>query len=447
MRTYNRNILKYLNIWSTKKDRKPLIIRGARQTGKTVAVNLFAQKFENFVPLNLERISDKRLFESDDLENVIRAVEFAKGKSLKKPRTLLFIDEIQNSEKAIKFLRFFYEDYPDLFVIAAGSLLEAAMLREGFSFPVGRVEFLYLYPVTFDEFLLASGNENIHDGICRISPERPAPEILHALASEQFKQYSMLGGMPAAVAKFIETGSLKEASDIKEDLILAIEDDVAKYSNTADAKYVRHVIEYSPQYVGSRIKYEKFGQSAYHSREMKRAFDVLEYAMVVQRAYGSTSVKLPICPNFRVAPKIIYLDAGLVAHKVGLAEEIIHSTDLNSIFRGCFAEQLAGQAFLANVHRKLTPCFWYRGVTSEAEIDFIFQHNGKAYPIEIKSGKKGSLKSLLQFMRLSPLETAIRVYSGCLSVDNVIAGNKTCKLLSIPFYLMWRLGELLDKKN
>lgn len=444
---FYRNILNQLNIWRNKPDRKPLIIRGARQTGKTVAVNMFAEKFSNFIGLNLERDSDKLLFEkSESIDQLLKAIELAKGKSVLEADTLLFIDEIQNSETAIKFLRFFYEDTPNLVVIAAGSLLEAVMSKEGFSFPVGRVEFLYMRPVTFDEYARASGKEKLLEELAGITIKSKSFPVAHKLAAELFAQYAAVGGMPAVVSDFLANGSFKSVGDIKEDLITTLKDDVTKYSRLAETKYLRHVIEYAPHSVARRITYEKFGNSDYHTREIKRAFDLLEYAMIVQRIYGSSSVVLPIEPNFRAAPKIVYLDSGLVAHKLGLSEEALFVGELSQLFRGSIAEQVVGQSFLSmDPHRRNAPCFWYRNAPgSTAEVDFLFQFKGLVIPVEVKSGSSGRMRSLGQFFSASTTDIAIRFYSGELSLDPVEIGGKKIKLLSIPFYLQWRLPELID---
>lgn len=444
---FYRNILKELDNWKQKRERKPLIIRGARQTGKTVAVNMFAQKFSNFISLNLERESDKLLFErSESLEQTLHAIELAKGKAVLVPDTLLFIDEIQNSGKAIQFLRFFYEDYPTLAVVAAGSLLEAVMAKEGFSFPVGRVEFLYMFPVTFDEYLKAVGKDKLYEGLCNITIKEKPSAMLHKLASEMFIQYVAVGGMPAVVADFMSKRSFKSIADIKEDLITTLKDDVTKYSRLAEAKYLRHVIEYAPYSVGERIKYEKFGNSDYHSREIKRAFDLLEFAMIVQRIYGSHSVLLPIEPNFRVSPKVLYLDSGLVVHKMGLSEEALFVDELSHLFRGSIAEQIVGQTFLSmDLHKRSAPYFWYRNVPgSTSEVDYLFQYKGVIIPVEVKSGKSGRLRSLHQFLMASPSKAAIRIYSGELDTDKISVGGRSFDLVSVPFYLQWRMSELLE---
>jgi predicted AAA+ superfamily ATPase len=435
---YQRNILKELNNWKNKQDRRPLIIRGARQVGKTVAVEMFAKSFDNFIQLNLERDSDRAIFEgSSSVEAVCKGIELSKGKNPFARHTLLFIDEIQNSARAIQLLRYFYEDYPQISVICAGSLLEAIMKKEGFSFPVGRVEFLYMYPMTFDEYLTAKESDALLNELRKSDIKNPPSEFTHGLAGEIFNEYSFVGGMPAVVSDFLKNKSYLAAADVKESIITSLKDDVAKYSRLAESKYLRHVIDYAPYSVGERITYEKFGNSLYRGRDIKHAFELLEYAMIVQRIYGSFDTSLPIRPNFSVSPKVVCLDSGLVMHKLGLTFETARTADLNSIFRGTFAEQVAGQALIAEqCHRKDNPCFWYRNAAgSTAEIDYSYPHGNLIIPIEIKSGKAGSLKSLHQFMLASDSKIAVRLYSGPLRKDDT--------LLSIPFYLQFRLEEIL----
>ena len=447
MSYYKRNILKELVIWKKDKNRKPLIIRGARQTGKTVAVELFAESFSNFIHLNLERDSDRNVFEnSPSVEAACQGIELLKGKNPFQPDTLLFIDEIQNSSKAISLLRFFYEDHPEIFVICAGSLLEAIMKKDGFAFPVGRVEFLYMHPLTFDEYLTAGGNERVLNQLQHATGKTPPSRNLHEISSELFREYAFVGGMPAVVKDFIESKSYTRTADIKEAIFTALKDDVSKYSHIGEAKYLRHVIEYAPYSVGERIKYEKFGNSAYRGREIKHAFELLEYAMIGERVYGAFATESPVMPNFRVSPKILYLDSGLVIHKLGLTPETRNVVDLNSLFRGTFAEQVAGQALAAkNVRKKNPLCFWYRNTPgSIAETDYLCLIDGKLVPIEVKSGKAGSLKSLYQFMSASSAKTAVRFYSGELKQEDISFKNRKFNLISIPFYLMWRFEDILE---
>jgi len=446
---FKRNISNILNKWKTSNNRKPLIIRGARQTGKTATVEMFGKSFPNYVYLNLERNADRQLFEKKgDLEEIIPAIELAKKKVLKQEGTFLFIDEIQNSQKALQMLRYFYEDYPYIHVIAAGSLLEAVTKHKGFSFPVGRVSFAYLHPATFDEFLLAIGEEKLLEHLRAATLSSPPSSAAHELASKFFHHYLLVGGMPEVVAKYAETRTFQPLVPIKEELFESFEEDIAKYSTAAAAKYLKHVLHFAPNHVGERIKYENFANGGYKSREMKQAFDLLEYAMLATRVYGSPATEAPIMPNLGVSPKLLFLDSGLVAHRLGLTENELYVEDMNALFRGAIAEQIVGQTFRSQgLERKEIPAFWYRNSPgSTAETDYLFQYNGRLIPVEVKSGKSGRLRSLHQFMLASPCDMAIRLYSGELCEETVSLETKEYRLISIPLYLQWRLGELLAQK-
>lgn len=443
---FERNIAHTLSRWKASPDRKPLIIRGARQTGKTVAIDRFGQSFSTYLSLNLEKESEKNLFEQGgDLEQIIQAIELAKKKPLKGDDTLLFIDEIQNSPNALKMLRYFFEDYPHLHIVAAGSLLEAVMLRDGFSFPVGRVQFAYLYPATFDEFLVALGEGRLVEILRSVTIKKPPSKVVHDMALKFYRQYMLVGGMPEVVAIYARDRSLMSLATIKEALLTSIDEDVSKYSRESQSKYTRHVIGHAPLHVGEHIKYEKFGNSGFRSREIKQAFDLLEYSMIVQRIYGSPDTISPMKPNYKISPKLLFLDAGLVAHRFGLSQDAVFVEDLNHLFRGALAEQMVGQTLMAmKTERRMAPCFWYRdkqGAT--AEVDYLVQWDAQLLPIEVKSGASGRLKSLHQFMQTSASDKAIRIYSGKLSVEKINFTGKTFKLISIPHYLQWCMDQII----
>ncbi len=439
---FRRNLLKYLEDWKKKPGRKPLIVRGARQTGKTACVEIFGKSFTHFISLNLERESDLRLFEgSTDLREAIQAIELAKHQRLFEPDTLLLIDEIQASPKAIAWLRFFYEDHPDLFVIAAGSLLEVVIAQQGISFPVGRVEFLYLFPVSFDEYLEAVGASDLLGVLSEVSPGRPASGPVHDMALRHFLDYLKVGGMPEAVARFAETKSFQPLASIHEALLRALSDDLVKYARHAEVKYLRHVIENVPFDAGERITYEKFGHSHYRSREMRQAFDVLEQAMILRRVYGSASVAPPMEPHIRTSPKVVFLDVGLVFHKLGAG----YFRDSDNFFRGKMAEQIVGQSLIAaeaSVQKPL--CYWYRNAPhATAETDFLISDEKGLLPIEVKAGKTGRLRSLHQFLKASAHDLIIRVYTSPLALDEIQEPQRG-RLLSVPFYLVWRLPEIVS---
>jgi predicted AAA+ superfamily ATPase len=258
----------------------------------------------------------------------------------------------------------------------------------------------------------------------------------------------IMGGMPESVATYAATRSLLETAKVAESLLAAFEEDVHKYSRSAQVPYVRHVLQTAPLFAGQRITYEHFGNSGFKSREIKRAMEVLEYAMIIQRVYGTHGVLPPIQPNTRVAPKLLYLDTGLVAHRFKADTLPDLSDATNAIFKGTLAEQVVGQELLAaNSGRRDVPSFWYRnqpGATSE--VDYCIQLQDRLVPIEVKSGKPGTLKSLQQFMRQAPHDLAVRASFENLIVDTVQLPDKRYQLLNVPLYMVGRIAELVAER-
>lgn len=444
---FNRKLLKELDAWKTDKNRKPLILRGARQTGKTTLVEIFSRKFEHFVSLNLEHSRHRRFWqEGGSVEQILRSIEVVFGQKIVPGKTLLFLDEIQNEPRAIQSLRYFYETKPDLHVIASGSLMEVMLKKSGFSFPVGRVSFLYTYPLSFDEFLPALGRQELLEELSSASIEAPPSKTVHAFAEEQFREYVFLGGMPEVVEVYAGGKSYAPLPRIKESLLTSFEEDVPKYARRAQISHLNLLIHEAPLFAGQRIQYENFAQSGFRGREMKTAFETLEKAMIVQRVFGSPQVKMPAIPNLRVSPKLVYLDAGLVCHRLQCDPEKVKKTGLNDLFRGSLAEQVVGQGLLARcAARRTPPHFWYRRQPgSTAEVDFLVEIEGRLIPIEVKSGKAGKLRSLLQFMEQSPCPIAARIHTGELSLERIITPKqKEFRLLSVPFYLLFNLENLV----
>lgn len=447
---FNRIALKNLEKWKIAASRKPLVIRGARQVGKTRLVEAFAKGFSHYVYLNLERDADRRVFDAaTSVSEIIQTIEVLKQVRVIPGETLLFLDEIQNCPKAIQQLRYFFEEYPQLHVVAAGSLLEAVMVKEGFSFPVGRVEFQYLYPATFDEFLGALGEFALQEAIRQVTVMDPLPIAVHEKACQYFRTYMIVGGMPEVVATYAATQSLLETEKVAESLLAAFEEDVHKYSRSTQVPYVRHVLQSAPLFAGQRITYEHFGHSSFKSREIKRAMEVLEYAMIAQRIYGTHIVLPPIQPNIRVAPKLLYLDTGLVAHRFK-ADTMPDSFDgTNSTFQGTLAEQVVGQELLAIASdRRDVPSFWYRNQPgATAEVDYCIQCQDKIIPIEVKSGKPGTLKSLQQFMKQAPHDLAVRVSFENLKLETVQISDKHYKLLNVPIYMVSQIPNFAATRS
>lgn len=343
-------------------------------------------------------------------------------------------------------LRYFYEEFPELHIIAAGSLLEIKIEKEGFSFPVGRVEYCYMYPVSFDEYLNAGNEDIILEHINSFDLYFKQSDEIHQMLMKKFKEYTMIGGMPEVINIYLESQSLFDTHKIFESILTSYKEDVYKYNTKAKAVYIQHVIEHSPYYISNIIKYEKFGESGFRSREIKEAFDILEKAMLIKRIYPSASIKSPIITNYKKSPKLLFLDMGMVNYINNLTESIFNNKDLNSVYQGYFSEQIVGQSLLTlKLSKQQNLNYWYRDKPgSIAEVDFIIPFNNQIIPIEVKSGKTGTLKSLHQFMNITNGNIAVRIYSGNFYIQDInLQGIKKYKLISIPFYFLFKLYDIL----
>jgi predicted AAA+ superfamily ATPase len=291
---FKRTITAFLESWKNKNQRKPLILRGARQVGKTTVVKHFGQQFDHFLYFNLELRQDRQLFEQDlPITSLIQSLflykKITRGSD---ENVLIFIDEIQYSGQAVAILRYFYEDHPNIHVIAAGSLLET-LLDTHSAFPVGRVEYAYIYPVTFEEFLDASNESMLLELL-----QNEIPPYAHDKFLNLFHLYTMIGGMPEVVASFIQYQDWVKLTPIYDSLLLSYQEDVEKYAeNTKQAILLRHVISHATFQAGNRITFQNFGQSNYGSREMAEAFRILEKAFLIKLIYPTTAVEPPFEPN------------------------------------------------------------------------------------------------------------------------------------------------------
>ena len=438
---FRRKIESELLHWKIATNRKPIILRGARQVGKTFIVNQFAETFNHFISINLERPKERDLFSDFNTgQELLERILLYKGKKIETKNSLLFIDEIQHSAEAVRSLRYFYEDVPDLHVIAAGSLLEVFSKREGFSFPVGRVKNLFMYPLTFMEYL-ETQNPPLAEKLLHLDVLEESSS--HDLLLEAFNTYAFVGGMPEALSVFGETGSYSTVREIYDAIFTGYIEDVEKYSNLAKAKYLTHAIDRAPLYAGERITYEKFGESLFRSREMKEAFDVLERALIVYRSRPSVSTNIPIIEKLRKAPKLFFLDVGLVNYRIGFKEFFVKGS-LDTVYRGRISEQVVAQEIAARTFRRPSLQFWIRE-KGAAETNFLYSFKEMVVPIEVKSGKTGTLKSLNLFMEKSHHSCAIRVYSGKLRMDQIVLpSGKKFHLCSIPYYMLSRLDDVIE---
>lgn len=440
---FQRKALEELREWGNKPNRKPLIIRGARQVGKTTLVNVFGEEFDTFLHLNLERPADLELFNrNDSVENVLTAIYLSLNKTKQKGKVLLFIDEIQNSPKAVGLLRYFYEDLPELYVIAAGSLLES-LIDHHISFPVGRVEYFVLRPCSFAEFLGAIGEIQLQEALENVN----LPSAIHSRIMKFFNEYVLVGGMPEAVSLYAQIKDIVALKDIYETLLTGYKDDTEKYAkNIPNRQVLRHILTYGWQYAGQRIKFERFANSNYKSREMGEAIRTLEKALLLELSYPSTATTLPIQPDLKKSPKLLWFDTGLVNYSAGLQMELFGIKDISESWKGKIAEHIVGQELLSSSAKvSARRYFWVREArNSQAEVDFLFLYNGNLIPIEVKSGNCSKLKSLHSFMESSLQNRAIRFWNNPLSTDTIkLPSGKTYTLYNIPFYYAGQLDRFM----
>jgi uncharacterized protein len=440
-----RDIINELLKWVAKTNRKPLILRGARQVGKTTVVQMFSKEFDQYIYLNLEKEEHREIFEMNyPFADLLTSLFMLFQKKRNGGKTLIFIDEIQNSPKAIALLRYFYEEANDLYIIAAGSLLENSLNRN-ISFPVGRVEYMALRPCSFREFLYATKNEQLIDVL-----EKPeVPEFIHSQLTALFRKYAIIGGMPEVVNLYSLRQEITELGSIYDSLIQSYSEDIEKYANSsAQVNYIRHIISNTFHEAGTRVTFEKFGNSAYKSREMKEAFLTLEKTMLVRLVYPCSTVELPLKPILVRKPRLHVLDTGLINYSLKIMGELVFNENINEVHRGIIAEHIIGQELLAsNFSISNDLYFWVREKTdASAEVDYIFPYRGKLIPVEVKSGSIGKLRSLHQFMDRAPHRIAVRVWQGTYSIEEAttIAGTKFT-LLNLPFYLAHRMEQELDK--
>lgn len=355
--------------------------------------------------------------------------------------TLLFIDEIQNSAFAVKMLRYFYEELPGIYVIAAGSLLET-MLNEQLSFPVGRVEYIAQRPCTFCEFLGAIGEDSVRMMVEQLQ----VPEVLHNKVMSLFNRYALVGGMPEAVANYAQNYDMMALDSIYQTLLTGYADDVEKYKRNETMRNVlRFVIVKGWQSAASRITFEGFGNSNYKSREVGEALRTLQKALLLELVYPTTDTAVPFAEDLRKRPKLLWLDTGLVNYAAGVQSELFGKTDISDAWRGRIAEHIVGQeliglsnSFMEQRH------FWVREEkNSQAEVDFLYRDRQYGtLPVEVKSGHNAHLKSLNLFMAKSSCANAVRFWGKAMTTDNItLPDGKLYRLYNMPYYYAGQIDK------
>ena len=397
--------------WKDSQRRKPLIIRGARQVGKTWLVeNFLAKQFDSFVKIDLEKRHDLHVhFEGNlDPKIILSYLELEVGRIIP-GKTLLFFDEIQACPRAIMALRYFYEQMPELHVIAAGSLLEFAFGE--ISIPVGRVQYLHMHPMTFYEYLLALGKEQKAEYVLK-SPVNVTGEIQKMILNE-LRSYFFIGGMPECVKTYRDSGSMVEAFRVQSEILGSYRDDFSKYKPSIDTTCLDAVFLNVAKSIGEQLKYTRLNDG--HSGQMNRkAFNLLAKAKVIHKVPACDPSGLPLGATANLKKfKATMLDIGLLQRICQIPAELeLKQENLLAMYRGKLAEQFVAQEILAKNSSELF--YWARDARgSSAEVDYLAVRQGYIYPVEVKSGAGGSLKSLhLMLEKYQNCPQGLVLYSG-----------------------------------
>ena len=452
-----RSASDYLLKWKNRKRRKPLVIRGARQVGKSYLVSMFAQQnFSDFIEVNFERNPEMKSLFTGTPEKIIKLLELKYNKKIDIENTLLFLDEIQAAPEVFAKLRYFHEDVPELHIIAAGSLLEFLLENHTFSMPVGRIEYLHLGPMTFEEFLTANGNTMLVDFIQNFSLSEDVPESVHSDLISLFKTFLIIGGMPEAVSAFVETKSYHESEIVKESILGTYEDDFNKYSSRVNYGRILNVFKKLPLMVGEKFKYVNVDKNE-RAKDIAKALHMLEMARIVFLIKHSACNGVPLGSEVNEKKfKITFLDVGLMVSACGMSMlDIENADDVMMVNSGRLCEQFVGQHLLYSneYYRKPELYYWVREAkSSSAEVDYVISSGTEIIPVEVKAGKTGRLKSLHQFVKEKGVDLSVRINLAKPSVfqeSTRVPGGQSVefKLLSIPFYLIGQVRRLVQKNS
>lgn len=427
-----RHIIQRLKEWAKAKQRKPLILRGARQVGKTHAVRQLGQSFETFIEINFEYSEEfHKIFENDlDPSRIAREISLLTKTKITPEKTLLFLDEIQACPRAITALRYFYEKMPTLHVIAAGSLLEFA--HELVGIPVGRVQSLYVHPMTFIEFLVADGEKLLAEEILK---GFPLPEVIHQKALGTLGIYLALGGMPEVVSCWVNDKDPLKCNEIQNTLLDTYQQDFQKYGKKSQLKHLTLLFENIPRQLGERFKYSKVGEV--RKRELEPSLELLLKARIFHKVTHTGGHGIPIGAEANPDKfKLLFIDVGLTQALLGLnLSAWFISPEKEMINKGKLVEAFVGQELLAYSESEIKSqlYYWQRDTRGScAEIDYCIQKGTAIFPIEVKSGKTMKLKSLQAFLKTHPSTP----YGVKASIDPFHQGKK---VTSIPLYAIGTL--------
>lgn len=453
----HRFALDYLKKWKAKPNRKPLVIRGARQVGKTYLVRRLAgESFKHLIEVNFERDPDLALmFKSNDPAKISQLLELQYDIPAVPGETLLFLDEIQAAPDILVSLRYFYEELPEQHVIAAGSLLEFSFDEPNFSMPVGRIEFMHMGPMQFEEFLIADGKERLADYLNNFHLDDEMPETVHRHLMEKLKIFLVTGGMPEAVAVYLNTGSWQECESVKHALLTAFQNDFSKYGKKVTHRRLWILFKKIPLIIGQKFKFVNVDRNE-RAEDLAKALDMLCRALVCFRVHHSSCSGIPLgAAADEKKFKLLFLDAGLMATSAGLnLLDFEKAEDIMTVNAGAVCEQCVGQHLLYSLPFYQQPelYYWMREKkNSSAEVDYVISKGMSLVPVEVKAGKSGTLKSLHLFLREKRQSFGVRFNSDIPSVHDTQTSlpdgqHISYRLLSLPIYMVGQMQRLVSEQ-
>lgn len=447
---YNREIDKALLTWKNSPRHKPLLLRGARQVGKSSSIHHLAEQFESFVEINFERKPNfAEIFKGDlGAQHIIENIKSITGEDIIPGKTLLFFDEIQMCKEAISSLRFFWEDVPELHVIAAGSLLEFA-LNEIPTFGVGRIHSMFMYPMSFDEFIGALGMNVLCKAKQNATQTCPLPSFQHEKLVELFRTYLMVGGMPECVSTWVSTHSYAECQTVQKELVYTYEVDFAKYKKRANTTLLRQTLHSVAHQIGEKFVYSQVSRE-FRAVQIKEALSLLTLAGLVIPIYNTAANGFPLSAEAdEKCAKYLFLDSGLLLSILGMdlgsiaeiSEQILIGNASDLVNKGHITEMVAGLEIIKNMPSDTIPTlyFWMREArNSLAEVDYVMAKDMKVLPVEVKAEVRGGMKSLYSFVESKGITHAVRT-----SLENFGQFKKDDCLIDI--YPLYALSNLIRK--
>lgn len=447
-RDLSRTIIQDLLAWAKRANRKPLILRGARQVGKSTAVHMLAEALNlELITLNFERFPAlASLFASNEPHTIIQLIALQMNQSIQPGKTLLFLDEIQAAPSLLATLRYFYEDMPTLHVICAGSLLEFALESPSFSMPVGRIEYMYLGPMTFEEFLLAINEPLLCDFLKNYHYGQDYPTLIHEKLMHLLKIYLIIGGMPEAIKIYALNKDFREVERVKNMIITTYQDDFSKYAAHGKENILRDVFEKISHFIACKVQYSKINP---HSRSIviAEALKKLVLSRIIYLVNHASCSGIPLGAEINEKVfKPLFLDVGLLSTQLKLSFlDLVHLEELVLANSGILAEQLIGQHLLYDHESYEEPHLYYwqrEKKSSQAEVDYVISHRQMIVPIEVKAGKSGALKSLHLFLKEKQLQLGVRF---CAQPPSITEKNaeQNYTILSLPLYLIGQIKRLI----